>query len=255
MAHHYSHLYRLPDIGDRIAISTVNDESPMDNSFGSIVEDISLFHTTVRCGLTREIATITNGSLAKSRIINMRRSDKAQICINVKFGVDVPNDTIVLFRKAVEKFVQDRPQAFVNSVGFRIARVESDLGFIEYVIVLQSHESWQSVSEVLESKAKVSRFCVELQKQLGLNLNVNDANRNQHSEPCKNATRDITELAHSSGGRRDSDLVFSLKSEDGAATAAKRNSGSVASRDDNDDGNHDEAFFHMAQLFETKKSK
>jgi small-conductance mechanosensitive channel len=234
-----------------MAISAVNDDSPINGSEGSIVEDISLFHTTVRSSLTREIATFSNGALAQSRIINLRRSDKAQISINVKFGVDVPHDKIVLFRKAVETFVQDRPQEFVGTLGFRISRVESDLGFIEYVIVLQSREGWQSIGTVLESKAKVSCFCIEVQKQIGalfvappmpVNSNVDNSSRNKqdYDEAMKNPTRDcnIAEaFVANSSGRRES-LVFSLKSD--------------ASMDEDE---HHGTVFEMERRFESKKSK
>jgi hypothetical protein len=121
------------DIGDRIVISELgNGFSSIDDSFGSIVEDISLFHTTIRSGPTREVATITNSSLARSRIVNLRRSAaNARIAIYIKFGLDIPYYMIVLFRKAVENFVRDRPQEFLKIVKFDIARVESELGFIE----------------------------------------------------------------------------------------------------------------------------
>jgi len=116
--------------------------------------------------LTREVATVSNGSIARSRIINANRSDKAQLMIYMKFGVDVPLSKVVLFKSAVKKFVLDRPQEFCNTVGFRMTRVETDLGFAEYVITVQSRDSWQKVITVLESKAKVSAFCLEVQKKL-----------------------------------------------------------------------------------------
>jgi hypothetical protein len=34
--------------------------------------------------------------------------------------------------------------------------------------VLQHREAWNKVSEILQSKADVSSFCLELQKQLGM---------------------------------------------------------------------------------------
>ena len=44
------------------------------------MEDIGLLHTTVRFGANREVATVSNGSLARSRIINATRQSKnAQI--------------------------------------------------------------------------------------------------------------------------------------------------------------------------------
>ncbi len=44
--------------------------------------------------------------------------------------------------------------------------METELGYIEYKVVLQHRESWNMVTEILQSKADVSSFCLELQKQL-----------------------------------------------------------------------------------------
>jgi len=131
--------------------------------------DISLFHTTIRFGMTREVATVSNGSLARSRIINANRSDKAQLNVNMKFGVDVPLSKVLQFKSAVQQYVHDRPREFASrSIGFRLTRVETDLGFVEYRVVVQSQHSWQKVTAVLECKAKVASFCLEVQKKLDM---------------------------------------------------------------------------------------
>lgn len=158
-------LVRRPyEIGDSIAVSDVDQETAKDGSNGWIVENIDLFTTTVRFGMTREVATLWNGSLARSRIINMKRSDQAQVIINLKFGVNEPFQKIKVFRKAVEQFVKDRVQEWIEMSAFRSTRVEADLGYIEYVVVLRHRESWQQVSLVLESKAAVSRCVIRKMK-------------------------------------------------------------------------------------------
>lgn len=55
---------------------------------------------------------------------------------------------------------------WVEMTSFRSRSVESDLGYIEYVITLKHRESWQKALAVLESKARISSLCLELQKQL-----------------------------------------------------------------------------------------
>lgn len=166
-------LARRPyDIGDRIAVSDVNQNTDMNGSPGWVVEKIDLFTTTVRFGSSREIATLSNGSLARSRIINMTRSDKAQINIFLKFSVDEPYSKVKVFRSAVESFVRERPREWLCLSGFRATRVETDLGFIEYVVVLQHRESWNMITDILQSKADVSSFCLELQKQLEMSYHA-----------------------------------------------------------------------------------
>lgn len=242
-------LARRPyEIGDRIAVSNVDQDTPNNGSNGWIVENIDLFTTTVRFGMTREVATLSNGSLARSRIINMKRSDQAQVIISLKFGVGEPFQKIKVFRKAVEQFVKDRVQEWIEMSAFRSTRVEADLGYIEYVVVLKHRESWQQVSLVLESKAAVSRyvilggrecssvvllrvahykftscfsFCLELQKQLGLrytapplpvNLNTDllaEAAANKHHKTSEIPTENSQDEEHA------------LSLEDGISRIAK----------------------------------
>jgi hypothetical protein len=147
-------------------VSDVNQDTALDGSNGWVVEKIDLLTTTVRFGSSREVATLSNGSLARSRIINMTRSEQAQVYVRLKFSVDEPYSKVKVFRSAVESFVRERPREWLCLSGFRATRVETDLGYIEYVVVLQHRESWNMITDILQSKADVSSFCLELQKQL-----------------------------------------------------------------------------------------
>ena len=162
-------LLRNPyDIGDRISIDGPNDAPGMDGVFTWFVEDVTLYYTTVRLGATNECATIANSSLALSRIVNAARSRKAVVYINLKLGLDVPYAKIQVFKKTVESFVKARPREWLSCQAIQATRVEADLGFIAYVVILQHRDSWQHVGGILESKAAVVSFCLEVQKQLGM---------------------------------------------------------------------------------------
>ena len=156
------------DIGDRISIDGPNDLPGSDGVFTWFVEDVSLYFTTVRLGATNECATIANSSLALSRIVNAARSRKAVVYINLKLGIDVPYAKIQVLKKAVESFVKARPREWLSCHAIYATRVEADLGFIAYVVELQHRDSWQHVAGILESKAAVVSFCLEVQKQLGM---------------------------------------------------------------------------------------
>ena len=122
-------LVRKPfDVGDRIAISDPEIDTDTNGSAGWIVEKVDLFTTTVRFATTREVATISNGALAGSRIINLKRSEKALVYIYLKFGVDVPHGKIESFKVEVTAFVKDRPREWLALTGFRSTRIEADLG-------------------------------------------------------------------------------------------------------------------------------
>jgi len=162
-------LARQPfDIGDRIAISDPQNDTSTDGSTTWFVENITLFQTTVRMAATNEVATYSNSSLSSLRIINAARSPQACTYVNLKFGIDVPYEKVMIFKNVVEKFVKERPREFIKLGGFRATAVEADFGYIKYVICLQHVESWQNIGAILQSKADVSSFCLEVSKKMGM---------------------------------------------------------------------------------------
>ncbi|KAL3810970.1 hypothetical protein ACHAXA_005386, partial [Cyclostephanos tholiformis] len=156
------------DIGDRIATSDPSNETDPNGSSTWYVDKVTLFSTTVRLAATNEVATYSNGSLAVLRIINANRSPKACISIAIKFGLETLFGKIVVFREAVEKFIKARPREWISLVAFRAARVEADFGYVEYKIVAQHRERWQNIGLILQSKADLSSFCLEVTKKLDM---------------------------------------------------------------------------------------
>ena len=155
-------------IGDRINVSGTESLADNGGAQGWIVENVTLFTTSIVLGATNERATVSNGSLAKSRIINGARSQKAVLFFLLKFHLDVPFEKIEIFKAAVEKFVKARPREWLSLLGFRATRVEADLGFIEYIAVLQHRDNWQNIGALLQSKAILQSFCLELQKKMDM---------------------------------------------------------------------------------------
>jgi len=102
------------DIGDRIAISTPDSVCSIDGSATWFVQTVGLFATTVRFAATNEVATLANGSLASSRVINAKRSPQANCYVYMKFSVHVPYSKVLIFRKAVEGFVKERPREWIG---------------------------------------------------------------------------------------------------------------------------------------------
>lgn len=156
------------DIGDKIAISPVDEVSNPDGSSAWFVEGVSLFTTTARYATTNEVATFSNGSLANSRIINAARSPKATIYVYFKFSLDVPHEKVTIFRDSIESFVKARPREWIQMSAFRTQSVEADLGYVEYSVVLVHRERWQNLPPILNSKADLQAFAVEVQRRLGI---------------------------------------------------------------------------------------
>jgi hypothetical protein len=164
-------LVRRPyNIGDRIHISNVETDSDPTGSSGWIVKDVTLFQTTLVYGATGERATVSNGSLASSRVINMARSPKAWIDIDLKFATDAPHERIKIFEQTLRDFVKARPREWANFNGFRAGKINADLGYIEYRVSLNHREAWQNIIAIIDSKAEVAAFCLELSKQLDMRV-------------------------------------------------------------------------------------
>ncbi|CAB9510911.1 Mechanosensitive ion channel protein [Seminavis robusta] len=189
-------------VGDRIHVANSQDESSFDGSSGWIVEKINLFSTTVCYGTTNERATVSNGTLASSRIINAARSPNAVLYVNLKFGIDVPYQKIEIFQSAVEVFVKARPREWLGFLGFRASSISVDRGFIEYKVVVQHREAWQSVISILTSKAKLTSYCLEVAKKLQMryvspplpvDLNVFDAKQLPFTNLVESNSRDSIE--------------------------------------------------------------
>jgi len=70
--------------GDRIHVSNKEQDLSADGSSGWIVEKVDLFSTTICYGNTNERATVSNGTLARSRIVNAARSPNAICYVNLK---------------------------------------------------------------------------------------------------------------------------------------------------------------------------
>lgn len=177
-------------IGDRINVSNAQTASSGSGAQGWIVDDVTLFTTTIYLAGTNERATISNGTLASSRIINCARSPKAVICLNIKFGIDAPYKRTEIFKTAVESFVKARPREWLSLIAIRATTFEADLGYVEYCVALQHREAWyvvrrqdevllsnhvylidifrQNIGPILDSKSVIMRFMLELSKRLDL---------------------------------------------------------------------------------------
>jgi len=115
-----------------------------------------------------ECATIANGTLSTARIINQARSHRALLNFQMKFGINVSSTTVDDFKQQLMDFIKSKPREWFAFCAFRLIRIEVDLGFVEYKIMLQHRESWQNVGALLNSLADAQAFAFELMKGMGM---------------------------------------------------------------------------------------
>mmetsp|Transcript_25938 Transcript_25938/g.71432 ORF Transcript_25938/g.71432 Transcript_25938/m.71432 type:complete len:953 (-) Transcript_25938:1158-4016(-) len=189
-------LARQPyDIGDKIAIAEVETLADLDGSQHWMVESIDLVTTVGRLVGTGEVASFSNGALARARLMNMARSPNAVVYVHVRFEINVPYSKILIFRAAVEKFVEERPAEWVELIAFCTNRVEAEQNFVEYSIMLRHQLAWQKLIPIKESRGAVASFCVEAQKQLGCRyrappMDVHISKSTEGSAPTGNITEE-----------------------------------------------------------------
>lgn len=155
-------------IGDFISISNTEHDAGLHGALPWCVENVNLFETVVCYLPTNERASLSNGSLANSRVINWARSPQAQFHIFLNFPLDTPYEKVLLFKKAVEEYMKARPREWRALNGFRANRVVANENYIEWLIVIQHREAWQQVGTVLDSKANLSSYCQEVARQLDM---------------------------------------------------------------------------------------
>lgn len=133
-----------------------------------VVENVTLFETTAIWGPTQERCSLSNGSLANSRIINGARSPQAQFWIFLRIPIDTPYEKILIFKSAIEEYLKARPREWLSLNGFRAHSIVADKGYIEYAVVVQHREKWQFIGQLLDSRANLNSYCLEVAKQLNI---------------------------------------------------------------------------------------
>ncbi|KAG7354823.1 mechanosensitive ion channel [Nitzschia inconspicua] len=162
-------LCRRPyDIGDRIVIQNCEADTAWGGSTDWIVRDIDLFTTTVLYAYTNEIATLSNGSIANSRVMNGARSLPGILYVHLRFGIDVTAEQLDVFREALYQWVLSRPREWSKLWDVRNMAVSADQGFVEYMVILEHVENWQNLDSLLYSRGQARKFCHELSKQLDM---------------------------------------------------------------------------------------
>ena len=164
----YLYLSLFQILQDCIVIQPIDEPTSWDGSTEWIVRDINLFTTTVVFAYTNEIATLSNGSIANSRVMNGARSLPAIIYVTLRFGVDTGFEKLEIFREALSQYVNKRPREWVKLKRITSVNVEADKGFVEYLVVLQHVNKWQHLASVNTSRSQAKFFCHELSKQLGM---------------------------------------------------------------------------------------
>ncbi|CAJ1957656.1 unnamed protein product [Cylindrotheca closterium] len=162
-------LIRRPyNIGDLINASHIESTTSLMGSSGWIVQNVTLFETTMCWLPTLETATVANGALASSRIVNWARSPNARFTIFLFFPIETKYETLTLFRGAIEEYMKARPRKWLAFNSFRVLDIVTDKGYMRVELRVQHREAWQNPPAIYDSRGNLVSFCNEVQKLLGM---------------------------------------------------------------------------------------
>jgi small-conductance mechanosensitive channel len=162
-------LVRRPyDIGDIVQFSHPEGTDNPNGSIGWIIQKVTLFETVGTWVPTLERASFNNGSLASSQIINWARSPNARINVQLNFPIETKYEQLEIFKRAIEEYMRIRPREWLQLNGFRVNRIYTEQSYMNVTLLLQHREPWQSIGQILDSKANLVTYCNEVQKKLGM---------------------------------------------------------------------------------------
>lgn len=146
---------------------------PVSSSCPCPCSDINLFSTTLRYAKENEIATVSNGSLAASRIINCARSNSAMVNLYLKLHIHMHVGTNTqYFREGIEAYIQDNPNCWESIVIFTCEDINSTDEWVLYRLGIRSRHSWQNAVRVMQEKGRLHRYTMELADRLGVKYHV-----------------------------------------------------------------------------------
>eukprot|EP00934_Nitzschia_sp_Nitz4_P001371 Nitzschia sp. Nitz4//scaffold41_size133979//57505//61267//NITZ4_003347-RA/size133979-processed-gene-0.249-mRNA-1//-1//CDS//3329551470//1371//frame0 len=206
-------------IGDIIHVSNVQGETNNRGSTGWLVQRVTLLETTFSWLSTNETASVSNSSLATSRIINWTRSPHPRFALSFSVPIETKYETLELFKDTVREYIKARPREWLSFGAMRINDIYAEKGYMNVVAIVQHRDSWQNVGTIMDSRGNLNSFCLEVQRMLGMQYRapvVPIELTNSGSEP-RNLTIPPTDNATSTAGEDDNNEMVPLLGGDTVA--------------------------------------
>jgi hypothetical protein len=142
------------------------------------VEDLNLYSTTLRYGQSNEVATVSNGTISGSRIVNCNRSPNAVVVFDILLHISlIEDEKAQTYVSAVEQFVQEHPRIWECVVFFRYEKFDADNEQVFTRMAVRHRNSWQDAGRILRDKGELSKFIYELGRSMSVNFESPPARR------------------------------------------------------------------------------
>lgn len=120
-----------------------------------------------------EVASVSNGSIASTRITNCAQMKNAVVYIPLKLHISlllVVHDDLNVEKFKVQNYISNNPEAFDGLGFFGCNDINSDDECVMYDLCVRSRHSWQEAGRVLENRRRLFQYCIELSKETKVNF-------------------------------------------------------------------------------------
>jgi len=125
--------------------------------------------TTLRFASSGEIAVIGNGSLADTRITNLKRTKMSVIMIDLTLNISLHNkENLKEYKGKIDDYISSYPNIWEGVNFFRCENIDTRLGVVYYRLAVRCRVSWQNAKRVYGHKADLHKFCISAAQQLGV---------------------------------------------------------------------------------------
>jgi hypothetical protein len=70
--------------------------------------------------------------------------------------------------REITEYIKDRPREWIKVASLRCIRVETEIQFLEYVLIVQHRESWKNFATMQVSKSDIYVRALQLQRDLNM---------------------------------------------------------------------------------------
>jgi hypothetical protein len=133
--------------------------------------DLNLYSTTLRYGQTNEVATVSNGTISGSRIVNCNRSPNAVVVFDLLLHIClIEDEKAQVYVSAIEQFIREHPRIWECVVLFRYDKFDADMEQVFCRIAVRHRNSWQDAGRILRDKGDLQQFIFQLGKSMAVNF-------------------------------------------------------------------------------------
>jgi len=135
------------------------------------IPDITLATTTLRYANTNEVSSVSNSSIAASRIINCNRSPSAIVFLFLDLHACVLDDGETKFQRfqsVLQSYVAKNPRAWDQLLYCRVDEMNAHHELVRCKLGFRHRSSWQDAGRIMVQRGDLIKFVHRTASELGI---------------------------------------------------------------------------------------